>query len=167
MNMKNVKFFIVFALGVFTFYSFARLSFAWTKKPVAPQTESVFDKSCYVEEFPLKITSKVVKTYYNSQITITICNKSSTTVSAVKFLVVCKNAYGEMISHEKYIYDNNIAETPAEIRKLIVDKQTRFVEIHVYSVYYYKNCKKEWGIRKIGDKDIIENVPIHSSCEIE
>lgn len=167
MNMKNVKFFIVFALGVFTFYSFARLSFAWTKKPVAPQTESVFDKSCYVEEFPLKITSKVVKTYYNSQITITICNKSSTTVSAVKFLVVCKNAYGEMISHEKYIYDNNIAETPAEIRKLIVDKQTRFVEIHVYSVYYYKNCKKEWGVRKIEDKDIIENVPIHSSCEIE
>lgn len=162
MITKIIKFSIVF-----TFLIFACSSFSETKKPVVSHTESVFDKSCFAEEFPLEITSKIVETHYNSQITVTICNKSDTTISAVKFLVVCKNAYEEMISRQKYIYDKNIAETLAKTCKLTVDKHTRFVEIYVYSVYYYKNCKKEWGTRKIGDNDIIENVPVHSFCEIE
>lgn len=162
MITKIVKFYIVFA-----FLIFVCSSFAGTKKPVVSHTESVFDKSCFAEEFPLEITSKIVETHYDSQITVTICNKSDTTVSAVKFLVVCKNVYEEMISRQKYIYDKNIAETPSKNCKLIVDKRTRFVEIYVYNVYYYKNCKKEWGIRKIGNNDIIENVPVHSYCEIE
>ena len=49
---------------------------------------------------------------------------------------------------------------------LILAKMIKMAEIRVYSVYYYNNCKAEWGYHKIKCVEIIKTLPIIATCEV-
>lgn len=151
---------------VVVFVIFACNVSMYPKKPIVTYTHEKFDMSSYNEDCPIEISSTMYENEYHNSIVVTINNKTDAVISAVKFLFSCKNVYGEVVSNKKYIYDRKIDNRPCKTEALILAKKIKMAEIRVYSVYYYNNCKAEWGDHKIRCVEIIKNLPIIATCEV-
>lgn len=125
-----------------------------------------FDKPAYLEDFPMCVSSEMCENKRCNNVVITFGNKTDAVISAVQYLITYKNVYGEVISKERLIFDSKIQQRDYKTYEFNVAKKIKFIEIRVYSVYYYNNCKKEWGTRKINTTEIINNLPINTACQI-
>lgn len=125
-----------------------------------------FDNPAYLEDFPMCVSSVMRESKRCNNVVIIFGNKTDAVISAVQYLITYKNVYGEVISKERLIFDSKIQQCDYKTYEFNVAKKIKFIEIRVYSVYYYNNYKKEWGTRKINTTEIINNLPINTACQI-
>lgn len=166
--MRSLK---VKLLILFFFYAAAMISaicysfFGQNDTNKTDKKES-FDKSPFAEEFPMTVTSSIEEDSYHNIVYITLKNNTESVISAVQFLVTGKNVYGEVVENDKRFSDRLIQSLQSVKLKVVVNRRIKFADIRVYSVYYYNNCRKEWGNRKTSCKDMIKYLPVTSACQI-